>query len=238
MGRLAAGVGHEINNPLSFILSNLRYALQELRDSGGNLSEEELGEVLSALAEASEGADRVRLIVQDLKTLSRPDDMALGPVDVEAVVRGAAKMARHELRDRARLVEECAGVPLVRANAARLGQVFLNLFINAAHAITPGRAQENEVRVVARVSAPGQVTVEVRDTGSGIPAEHLRRIFDPFFTTKPVGMGTGLGLSVCHRIITAFGGELRVESEPGRGTAFLITLPMAESTGSSEQSAA
>jgi signal transduction histidine kinase len=164
--------------------------------------------------------------------------MVLSAVDLAEVGRGAAKMAHHEVRDRARLVQECDGVPAVRANAARLGQVFLNLFLNAAHAIPPGRSRENEIRVVARVSAPGRVTVEVRDTGSGIAAQHLRRIFDPFFTTKPASMGTGLGLSVCHRIITALGGEIRVESEEGRGTAFFITLPAAEGTGSSKQSAA
>ncbi|MBM7112350.1 sensor histidine kinase [Archangium primigenium] len=239
VGRLAAGVGHEINNPLAYILSNLRYVHQELAELTGVADEQGRQEMLAALSEASEGAERVRLIVQDLKTLSRPDDVALGPVDVAAVVRSSAKMARHETRDRARVVEACEGVPPVHANAARLGQVFLNLFINAAHAIPPGRAQENEIRVDARLSAPDQVTVAVRDTGAGIPAEHLRRIFDPFFTTKPVGMGTGLGLSVCHRIITALGGDIRVESEPGQGTCFFITLRVAEgSTGDSTQSAA
>jgi len=233
VGRLAAGVGHEINNPLAFILSNLRYVHQELDELSGTPSEEARQEMLTALSEASEGAERVRLIVQDLKSLSRPDDVALGPVDLAAVVRGSAKMARHEVRDRARLVEDCDGVPPVHANAARLGQVFLNLIINAAHAITPGRVQENEIRVEARRSDPGHVTVEVRDTGAGISPEHLRRVFDPFFTTKPVGVGTGLGLSVCHRIITALGAEIRVESEPGRGTSFFITLAVAERSGDS-----
>ncbi|WP_375769518.1 ATP-binding protein [Archangium gephyra] len=231
VGRLAAGVGHEINNPLAFILSNLRYVHQELQELPGAPTEEARQEMISALSEASEGAERVRLIVQDLKSLSRPDDVALGPVDVAEVVRGSAKMARHEVRDRARLVEDCDGVPPVNANAARLGQVFLNLIINAAHAIAPGRVQENEIRVEARRSGPGHVTVAVRDTGAGIAPEHLRRIFDPFFTTKPIGVGTGLGLSVCHRIITALGGEIRVESEPGRGTCFFITLAVAERSG-------
>ncbi|WP_257461757.1 sensor histidine kinase [Archangium lipolyticum] len=236
MGRLAAGVGHEINNPLAFILSNLRFVHGALTELMGAPSEEDRLEMLSALSEAREGAERVRLIVQDLRTLSRPDDVALGPVDLAAVVRGSAKMARHEVRDRARLVEACDGMPAVLANAPRLGQVFLNLFINAAHAIAPGRVEENEIRVVARLSAPDRVTVEVRDTGSGISPEHLRRVFDPFFTTKPIGVGTGLGLSVCHRIITSLGGEIRVESEVGRGTCFFITLPVAQD--SSEQSAA
>ncbi len=238
VGRLAAGVAHEINNPLSFILSNLRFARGELRDLVSAPSEEDRQELLSALDEAHEGAERVRFIVQDLKTLSRPDDVALSAVSLESVVRSAAKMAHHEVRDRARLVQECDGVPPVRANAARLGQVFLNLFLNAAHAIDPGRERENEIRVVARVSSPGRVTVEVRDTGSGIPAEHLGRVFEPFFTTKPIGMGTGLGLPVCHRIITALGGEIRVESEVGRGTTFFITLPAAEDSGTPAQSAA
>ncbi|WP_052518376.1 sensor histidine kinase [Archangium violaceum] len=243
VGRLAAGVGHEINNPLAYILSNLRYVHQELKEQPGAPSAEAREEMISALSEASEGAERVRLIVQDLRSLARPDDVALGPVDLAEVVRGSAKMARHEVRDKARLVEDCGGVPPVQANAARLGQVFLNLLINAAHAIPPGQAQENEIRVAARLSAPDRVTVEVRDTGAGISAENLRRIFDPFFTTKPIGVGTGLGLSVCHRIITALGGEIRVESEPGRGTCFFITLPVAERSGdagppSSGQSAA
>ncbi|ATB30058.1 ATP-binding protein [Melittangium boletus] len=238
VGRLAAGVGHEINNPLAYILSNLRYVHQELGELTGAPSEEARQEMIAALAEASEGAERVRLIVQDLKTLSRPDEVALGPVNVADVVRSSAKMARHETRDKARLVEVCEGVPPVHANAARLGQVFLNLFINAAHAIAPGRVQDNEIRVHASLSAPGLVTVEVSDTGAGIPPEYLRRIFDPFFTTKPVGMGTGLGLSVCHRIITSLGGDIRVESAPGQGTRFFITLRVAEGSSGSTESAA
>jgi signal transduction histidine kinase len=137
-------------------------------------------------------------------------------------------MAAHELRHRARFVEDCAGVPPVRGNAARLGQVLLNLIINAAHAIEPGRVEQNEIRVAARERSPGKVTLEVSDTGCGIPPENLSRIFEPFFTTKEVGVGTGLGLWVCQGIVTSLGGELTVESTPGRGTTFHITLPVAE----------
>ena len=227
MGRLSAGVGHEINNPLSYVLNNLQYAHQALSQKREALPAEEWRDVLEALADAREGAERVSFIVKDLKALSRADDASLGRVELATVVRGAARMASHELATRARLVEDCGQVPPVLGNPARLGQVFLNLLINAAQAMPPGKVEENEIRVVARQEAPGHVTVEVRDTGCGIPPEHLARIFEPFFTTKPAGQGTGLGLAVCHDIITASGGTLGVESEPGRGTTFRITLPVA-----------
>ncbi|WP_257452695.1 sensor histidine kinase [Archangium lipolyticum] len=228
VGRLAAGVGHEINNPLAFILGNLRYVQDELQRMERLPSDDERRELISAIGEACEGAERVRLIAQDLKVLSRPDNAVHGPVDLGTVVRSAGKMAAHEIRHRARLVEDCEGVPPVRGNGARLSQVLLNLLINAAHAIEPGRVEQNEIRVTARQSAPGRVLLEVSDTGCGIPAENLGRIFEPFFTTKPVGVGTGLGLSVCHGIITSFGGDITVESEVGRGTTFRISLPVAE----------
>jgi C4-dicarboxylate-specific signal transduction histidine kinase len=232
VGRLAAGVGHEINNPLAYILSNLRYLQDELGRMEGAPSEEERRELLSAITETYEGAERVRLIAQDLKVLSRPDGAAHGLVELGTVVHSAAKMAAHEIRHRARLVEDCEDAPPVRGNGSRLIQVLLNLLINAAHAIEPGRVEENEIRVVARESAPGRVTVEVSDTGCGIPPENLPRIFEPFFTTKAVGVGTGLGLPVCQGIITSLGGELTVESTPGRGTTFRITLPAAEAAES------
>ncbi len=225
MGRLAAGVGHEINNPLAFILSNLDYVRREF-EREERLTGEDREQVLEALTDASQGADRIRLIVKDLRTLSREEESSIGPVDVGAVVRSAAKLAAHELRHRARLVVECEGIPCVQGNAARLGQVFLNLFINAAHAMPPGSVDKNEVRVVAWRSSPERVTVEVRDTGRGIAPEHLEHIFDPFFTTKPVGMGTGLGLSVCRGIVDSLDGTLTVESAPGRGTSFRLTLPV------------
>ncbi len=227
MGRLAAGVGHEINNPLSYVLSNLNYVHRTLLEFQERLPAEDREELLEVVKEAREGAERVRLIVQDLRTLSRQDDTAMDPVDLGAVVRGTAKLVSRELRYRARLVEEVEEVPPVLGSMARLGQVFLNLIINAAHAIAPGREDENEIRVVVRQSTPERVLVEVRDTGCGIPEENLSRIFEPFFTTRPVGEGTGLGLSVCHGIITSMGGEMTVESKVGHGTVFRIALPVA-----------
>ena len=229
MGQLAAGVGHEINNPLTYVLTNLNFVQEELRHPGPS-SEQERQQLLDAVEEAKEGAERVRVIVQDLKTLSRPDDESSVPVDVPSVVRSAAKMASHEIHLRARLVEDCQDVPPVQGNPARLVQVLLNLLINAAHAIPEGQVAENEIRVVARPRDDGHVIIEVSDTGSGIPEEHLERIFDPFFTTKPAGKGTGLGLSVCHTIITALGGSIHVESQQGRGSTFRLTLPVASDT--------
>ncbi|WNG44561.1 histidine kinase [Archangium minus] len=228
IGQLAAGLGHEINNPLAFIIGNLDYVQQQLVRTAGTSTPEEHQELLEALADARDGAERVRLIVRDLKVLSHPNDMERGPVDIVATLRGAVKVAAHELRDRARLVETLDAVAPVNGHTARLCQVFLNLLINAAHAISPGRAEQNEIRLSVRMCDAHRVVVEVSDTGCGIPPEHLDRIFNPFFTTKPVGVGTGLGLSVCHGIVTALGGELSVESEQGRGSTFRVHLPVYE----------
>ncbi|SEK48017.1 His Kinase A (phospho-acceptor) domain-containing protein [Stigmatella aurantiaca] len=237
MGRLAAGVGHEINNPLSYVLSNLNYLSRELQPGRPAPSAEEKLELMDALNSAREGAERVRLIVKDLRTLSRPDDMNTEPVDLGEVVRGAVKLAERELRDHARLVEDYGGLPRVRGNATRLGQVFLNLLINAAHAIRQGGKAANEIRIHARPSGSRHVRVEVSDTGCGIPQENLTRVFEPFFTTKPVGEGTGMGLSVCHSIITALGGELHVQSQVGEGTTFSLLLPVMDDAHSGESQA-
>ncbi len=228
VGRLAAGVGHEINNPLAYMLGNLRFIQEELSRMEGAPTAEDRQELLAAVQETRDGAERVRLIVQDLKVLSRPDDVATAAVGLSQVVRSAGKMAAHEVLPRARFIEDCEGAPPVRGNEARLGQVLLNLLINAAHAIEPGQVERNEIRVTAREREPGRVTLEVSDTGCGIAPENLSRIFEPFFTTKEVGVGTGLGLWVCHGIVTSLGGELTVESTVGRGTTFRITLPIAE----------
>jgi signal transduction histidine kinase len=237
VGQLAASVGHEINNPLAFILSNLSYVREELERLPGVTNSLAREEMLEALSEAREGAERVRLLVQDLKMLSRADDVESGPVDMGAVLRSASKMAAHEIRHRARLVVESDGVPPVHGNGARLCQVFLNLLINAAHAITPGQVARNEIRLVARAGPDSRVTVEVSDTGCGISPENLERIFQPFFTTKPRGVGSGLGLSVCHRIITAHEGRISVESAPNKGTTFRVSLPVHTAERSSEPGA-
>jgi CheY-like chemotaxis protein len=169
----------------------------------------------------------MRDIALDLRCLSRNDEKACGPVDLPRVLDFAARLARHELRCRARLVKDYQAVPCVRADESRLGQLFLNLIVNAAQAIPVGHAAENEVRIVARHDDDGWVVVEVRDTGCGMAPELQERLFTPFVTTKPPGVGTGLGLGICQRIVASLGGAIVVESEPGRGSVFRVRLPAA-----------
>ena len=302
LGTLAAGVAHEINTPLTYVVTNLalvaeRLSVQtpderaagaapagletrvaetedalalvragldslvgftrrlpdELRHEFGNalttsvyalgMVEQQLGalskEACAAhpapgdapvpldvlLQQAREGVERVRAIVRDLKTFSHPDDESAGPVDLQRVLQSAINLASVEMRGRASIQTDFEAVPHVLGNEARLGQVFVNLLVNAAQAIPEGAADRNEIRVVTNSDAAGRAVVEVRDTGAGIAPELLGRLFDPFFTTKPVGVGTGLGLSICHGIVIALGGELSVESELGRGSTFRVALP-------------
>jgi signal transduction histidine kinase len=226
VGTLAAGVAHEINNPLAFVLSNLGFLEEDFRRLRGALPGEQLHELEQILRETREGADRVRHIVHDLRTLSRDEGEELSIVDVCGVVESSVGLVRNELRHRARVVKDLEPVPLVWASEGRLGQVLLNLLINAAHALPTGHPDRNEVRVRVRAIAD-HVVIEVVDTGEGIAPEIRDRIFDPFFTTKPVGTGTGLGLSICHGIVTSLGGEISVESEVGRGSTFRLSLPAA-----------
>jgi signal transduction histidine kinase len=226
MGTLAAGVAHEINNPLAVVLAGIEFA-REAFDGPDPDGAQSLAEAREALSDASEGAERVRTIVRDLKLFSRVDDEQCGPVDVRAVFESSIRMAWNEIRHRAQLVRVYSEVPLVEANSARLGQVFLNLLINAVHAMDEGRTSDNEIRVTIALDPRGRVAVEVSDTGCGIPPEVIPRIFDPFFSTKPIGVGTGLGLSICQRILERFHGTIEVESEPGRGATFRVLLPQA-----------
>jgi PAS domain S-box-containing protein len=224
VGTLAAGVAHEINNPLAFVISNLSFLTEELHALAGELPKGRLDELEEVLEETNEGVNRVRLIVQDLKTFSRGDEEQPTAVDLRRVIDSALALARGELRHRATVVKDVSEVPLVEGSEARFGQVVLNLLINAAHAIPQGQADKNEIRVSLR-NENDHAVIEVKDTGCGMSAEVLGRIFDPFFTTKPVGVGTGLGLSICHGIITGFGGEISATSEIGKGSTFRISLP-------------
>lgn len=227
IGQMAAGVGHEINNPLSLVVGNIQYGLELLKGWKTDAARE----LTTALAAASEGADRVKLIVRDLKSLSRNDEETIGPVDVARVIEVAATMAQNEIKHRARLVKDIEPVPRVRGNEARLCQAFLNLLVNAAQAISEGNSDRNEIRVSARAAAGDRVTITVSDTGKGIDPRMREQIFNPFFTTKKIGVGTGLGLTICHNIIASLKGTIDVESAPGQGTTFRIHLPVASEAG-------
>ncbi len=230
VGTLAAGVAHEINNPLAAVIANLDFIAESLADAlasgedGGGRAAWLQEHVQAPLEDAQEAAQRVRFIVRDLKLFSRsPSDEAMGPVDVRAIIESSLRIGSNEIRHRARLIKRYAAVPCVEANEARLGQVFLNLIVNAAQAMPEGRVDDNQIVVETRLDG-GRVIVEVSDTGAGIPPEVIPRIFDAFFTTKPVGVGTGLGLAICHRIVTDMGGALTVTSEVGKGSVFRVSL--------------
>jgi PAS domain S-box-containing protein len=223
VGVLAAGVAHEINNPLSAVISNLELAAQDLKilEAQTTIPSELRGEI----EDARSAADRVRLIVRDLRIFSRAEEDKPEPVDVKRVLESTLRMAFNEIRHRARLIKDYSPVPLVAANESRLGQVFLNLVINAAQAIPEGNAEENSIRVATSTDAVGRAVIRISDTGHGIPAEVQPRLFTPFVTTKPAGSGTGLGLSICQRIINGLGGEISFKSEVGKGTEFQVVLP-------------
>jgi signal transduction histidine kinase len=228
-GQLAAGVGHEINNPLAFVIGNLDYSRHRLSEARELLAALPDGEdVLAALEEAEEGAHRIAAIVRDLKTFARSDSDRLGPVDVKTSIEFALSMARPQIRHRAVVERDYAEVPKVDATETRLGQVFLVLLINAAQALKDGGSAENRIRVKTTLDPDGRVRASVSDTGRGISAEHLSRVFDPFFTTRP-GEGTGLGLSIAHNVVTTLGGALEVESLPGQGATFHVVLPASTS---------
>ena len=223
IGMLAAGVAHEINNPLAFVSSNLAFIRNELRQPQQPL-EELRAELLEAATEAGEGAERMRLIVQSLQSLSRGDPVTSQPLELHEVLDASIHLVRGKVCSRARLVCDYGELPPVQGNAVQLAQVFVNLLVNAAQAMPP---RGGEIRLTTRVRGDSRAEVEIRDTGCGISTENLERVFEPFFTTKPAGEGTGLGLPISHNIIRALGGEMSVESTVGVGTTFRILLPTA-----------
>ncbi len=255
LGTLAVGVAHEINNPLAYVLLNLGYVAEELpkllssvplqprtdrvasaaddsrlESRAAVSSHSQAREVLLALDHAREGAERIRNTVRSLQTFSRPENEMRAPLQLSRLLDATLPMVANEIRHRARLVKEYDPVPDVVANEARLGQVFLNLLLNAVQALPEEHAESNEIQLLLRSPVPDRVAVEVRDNGVGIPPQVRGRIFEPFFTTKPVGIGTGLGLTICHGIVTSLGGTLSFESEVGKGSTFRVELPAAVRT--------
>jgi PAS domain S-box-containing protein len=252
IGQLAAGVAHEINNPMGFIMSNLnslqRYtekltsfinvqsaALEKLSGAPGagsikeELQEQKqmikldylLADIDNLLRESMDGAERVKKIVQDLKTFARLDEAELMAADINQGIESAINIIWNELKYKVTLKKEYGDIPLTKCNLGQLNQVFMNILLNAAQAI------ETHGEIVVRTwSENGNIHIMISDTGKGIPADKLERIFEPFYTTKEVGEGTGLGLSIAYDIIKKHNGEIRVTSEIGKGTTFTIVIPL------------
>ena len=223
LGRLASGVAHEVNNPLAYVMLNLELLATRLGRLAPEADAQLLEQMCRAVEDARDGAERVRRIVRTLSTFGRGDEERVGPVDVNGVLDSAIDIASMQLRHGARLTRDYEACVPVSANAFRLGQVFVNLLVNAGDALRDGEPS-NEIRLRTRVRPDDWVVIEVQDNGVGIPRNLQPRIFDPFFTTKPIGKGTGLGLAVCHAIVTSFGGELTCESVPGQGATFRVAL--------------
>ena len=246
IGQLAAGVAHEINNPIGFVNSNVvtlqHYAegmlelltayerAENLLPQGVREEVDQLKQEIDVaylredmhnlLGESLDGLQRVKRIVQDLKDFSHVDESERQWADLEQGLESTLRVVWNELKYKAEVVKEYAGIPQIECMPFQLNQVFMNLLMNAAHAI------EDAGRIIVRTGqADGSIWVEVEDTGKGIKPEHLGRIFEPFFTTKPVGKGTGLGLSLSYGIVQKHGGRIEVRSEVGKGSVFKVVLP-------------
>lgn len=253
LGTIAAGVAHEINNPISFIQSNLstlkdyfvrvteilnsyevlsksekkndhQSLLQELENIDQKKKEQDFVFILSdigqALNDSLEGTDRIKEIVQGLRSFSRNDESVLGFVDLNEVLEGTLKLVWNELKYKCEVIKDLATLPLLRCYPRQLSQVFMNLLLNAAQSIS----EHGKVTIKTEASSDS-IIVTIADTGKGMSKEVLSKIFDPFFTTKPVGAGTGLGLSISYGIIKKHGGVIEVESEEGKGSTFKVILP-------------
>jgi two-component system, NtrC family, sensor kinase len=252
IGQLAAGVAHEINNPIGFVSSNLESlrcylaqlfeaidaheaeaaalpadARKRLAAVRARIELDYLREDAAALlSESSDGIRRVRQIVQDLKDFSHVNESQWLQSDLRHGLDSTLNIVQNEVKYVADVVKEYGEIPDIDCLASQLNQVFLNMFVNASHAMTPGRRGTITVRTGMAVDEAGHVHVEIEDNGKGISPENLKRIFDPFFTTKPVGVGTGLGLSLAYGIVGKHHGRIEVRSEVGSGTCFRIVLPV------------
>ena len=255
IGQLAAGVAHEINNPIGYVNSNLstlgEYAhdllemigIYELAQTGLtpqaratiNASQQRLDidylktDMQAILTESKEGVGRVKKIVQDLKDFSHPDEGRFLYADLHQGIDSTLNIVANEIKYKADVVKAYGSIPPVECIQAQLNQVFMNLLVNAAHAMPAER--RGQIFVRSGVGADETVWIEIADDGCGIRPENLQRIFDPFFTTKPVGQGTGLGLSLSYGMVQKHHGQITVTSEPGQCTCFRIVLPVHQPAG-------
>ncbi len=237
IGTLSAGLAHEINNPLAYLMTNVDYAVQGLSEARDRLAALEgtaaraigarLGEIATALGEAQEGGLRVHHIIKDVSQFGGLDVAERSVVVLSEVIDRALRMTESLVRERAALRRDYEWTPPVKVNAGQLVQVFVNLLLNAAQAIGEGAPGANEVVLATRTDSSGRAVAEIRDSGPGIPRDIQQRIFEPFFTTKGVGEGSGLGLSVCYSLVKSFGGTIAVQSTLGKGATFRVTLPPA-----------
>jgi signal transduction histidine kinase len=226
LGQLVAGVAHELNNPIGFVHANLQLLdeyIKKLVESQGNQDDTERArEAITKLLERSrEGTTRVKKIVQDLRTFSRMDHADLQVADLHEEIERTLRLMEPRFKNNIVVETDFGKIPRVRCYAGQLNQVFLNLLMNACDAIE----RDGTIRIRTRPTPDG-VRLEFEDDGPGIPADVQSQIFDPFFTTKPVGVGTGLGLSLSHGIIERHGGRISVSSDPEGGTTFVIELPL------------
>lgn len=258
IGQLAAGVAHEINNPVGFISNNMEVLQEYIQHytkilriienlkqqvADGDIEkaqvtitelkkfEEEINldyimnDVNTLLEHSDRGLERIKKIVMDLRTFAREDKAeAMELVKIEEVIDSILSIVQNEIKYKAELSKEYGDTPLIKCSPQRLGQVFINLLVNAS------QAMEDRGKIsIKTYRENGSVCIDVADTGKGISEEHLKKVFDPFFTTKPVGQGTGLGLSVSYEIIKKHGGEMKVQSRIGEGTTFTVMLPITQS---------
>jgi len=245
IGQLAASVAHEINNPVSFVLASHRFLQKRIKTLGGLAAvmaneppdspvvqawtrlhgDRLLTDMVQATDDLAEGAERIRDIVFDLRGLGHTEEAQI-PVDLNDAIRSALRVAATEIRDHASLVTELGPDVSIVGSSGRLSQVFLNLLVNAAQAVSERPGGRGAIIVATRRQGR-EVIAEVSNNGPPIRAEHLARIFEPFFTTKNPGLGTGLGLSISREIVRRHRGEIRVESSAERGTRFTVVLPVA-----------
>ena len=223
IGTLAAGVGHEINNPLTYIMLNLELLDRELQSGAPRIER-----MRTMVEQTRYGTERVRSVVRDLQALTRAPEDRTTRIDPRSIVERCLEIAHHQIKHRATIVRDFRPIPTVDGNEGRMVQLFLNLIVNAAQAIPEGHVERNQIRIATSTAPDGRAVVEITDTGSGIPPELVSRIFDPFFTTKAVGEGTGLGLAICRTIVLGMNGDIEVDTAGATpGTTFRVVLPAA-----------